>query len=220
MTYYYGFEPSEKLEDMLHQADHIITSNEDTPYYPLRNDIAQRVAYELIENLLVKLIDVIPDPERQERLRGIVSKIESATETMLNILLGKDKNKDVIPNFEYMKNETVFEDNDGNTRVGFKMKDATAKTIKEGFDATTSEGVDRKKLQTALFAMNHAVIDHFVTRFSETLPLGLFKRKAVPVAKAAINKALEMAITKLLPEMPDESVNRLVNFYSHYMVEK
>lgn len=220
MTYYFGFEPTEKLADMIFEAEHIISSGKDEPYYPLRNDIAQQIGRELIDNMLVNLINVIPDPERQEKMRGIVVKIEGATETMLNILLGKDKNKEVLPNFEYMKNETVFEDNAGNMRVGFKLNEATAKTILEGFDATTPDSVDKEKLVEALFAMNHAVVDHFITRFSETLPLGLIKRKSVPVAKAGINKALEVAINKLFPQLPNQSLNRLVNFYCPFIIEK
>lgn len=220
MTYYFGFEPTEKLENMIIQAEEMVNSGENTPYYPLRNDIAQQIGQEIIENLLVNLINVIPDPERQEKLRGVVTKIESAAETMLNILLGKDKNKDVMPNFDYMSNETVFEDNEGKMRVGFKLEDAQAQTILEGFEATTAEDCDKQKLIKALFTMNHAVVDHFITRFSETLPLGLIKRKSVPMAKAGINKALEIAINKLLPEMPPEALNRLVNFYSHFLIKK
>ena len=220
MAYYFGFEPTEKLSDMITEAEQIIDSGKDVSYYPLRNDIAQQIGRELLDNMLVNLISVIPDAERQEKMRGIVNKIEGATETMLNILLGKDSNKEVIPNFDYMKNETVFEDDSGNTRVGFKMDDASAKTILEGFDAVTPESVDKEKLVKALFAMNHAVVDHFITRFSETLPLGLIKRKSVPVAKAGINKALEMAINKLLPQLPTESLNRLVGFYRPFIIEK
>lgn len=220
MTYYFGFEPTEKLADMIVEAEQIIDSGKDVTYYPLRNNIAQQIGRELLDNMLVNLISVIPDAERQEKMRGIVNKIEGATETMLNILLGKDSNKEVIPNFEYMKNETVFEDNSGDMRVGFQMDDASAKTILEGFDSVTPESVDKEKLVKGLFAMNHAVVDHFITRFSETLPLGLIKRKSVPVAKAGINKALEMAINKLLPQLPIESLNRLVGFYRPFIIEK
>lgn len=220
MTYYFGFEPTEKLKGMIIEAEQMVDSGENTPYYPLRNKVTHQIAYEIMENLLINLISVIPDPERQEKLRGIVVKIEHATDTMLNILLGKDKNEDVIPNFEYMRNETVFEDNEGKMRVGFELDDARAQTILEGFEATTSEGYDKQKLIKSLYAMEHAVIDHFVTRFSETLPLGLIKRKSVPMAKAGINKALEIAINKLLPEMSLESLNRLVEFYSQFLIEK
>lgn len=220
MTYYFGFEPTDTLSDMIFEANHTVETGKDVPYYPLRNNIAQQIGREIIDNMLVNLINVIPDPERQEKMRSIVVKIEGATETMLNILLGKDKNKEVMPNFEYMKNETVFEDNSGNMRIGCKLDDTTAKTILAGFDATTPDSVDKEKLVKALFAMNHAVVDHFITRFSETLPLGLIKRKSVPVAKAGINKALEMAINKLFPQLPDESLNRLVNFYRPFIIKK
>ncbi|PNK59651.1 hypothetical protein [Psychrobacter sp. FDAARGOS_221] len=220
MTHYFGFEPTDKLKNMIDDAEQKVSSNSSEPYYPLRNDISHQIAHEIIENLLVNLISVIPDEERKEKMKGIVSKIEGAADTMLNILLGKDKNKDVLPNFEYLKNETVFEDNDGNTRIGFKLDDSVAQTINDGFDSVTDESVDKDKLQKGLMAMNHAVVDHFITRFSETLPLGMFKRNAVPVAKAGINKALEVAINKLFPQLPLESLQRLVAFYRPYVIEK
>lgn len=220
MTHYFGFEPTNKLSNMIEEAELKISSNSDEAYYPLRNSISHQIGLEIIDNLLVNLISVIPDEERKAKMKGIVNKIESATDTMLNILLGKDSNKEVLPNFDYLKNETYFEDPNGIMRVGFKLDEATAKTINEGFDSVTETSVDKEKLQAALMAMNHAVVDHFITRFSETLPLGMFKRKSISVAKAGINKALEVAINKLFPQLPLESLNRLVAFYRPFIIEK
>lgn len=67
MTCYFGFEPTDKLADMIVEAEHIIDSGKDVSYYPLRNDIAQQIGRELLDNMLVNLISVIPDPERQEK---------------------------------------------------------------------------------------------------------------------------------------------------------
>lgn len=220
MTHYFGFEPTEKLSGLIDEAYHIFESDSTEPYYPIRNEISQQIGRELIDNLLVNLISVIPDPERQARMTSIVSKIESATETMLNILLGKDKNEEVMVNMRYLEEETVFIDNSGTRRVGFKLDDNQAKTILDGFNSVTEESADKEKLKAALTTMNHAIVDHFIVRFSETLPLGMIKRKSVPVAKAAINKALDMAINKLFPELPLESLNRLVNFFKPFIVEK
>lgn len=220
MTKYFGFKPTDKLSNMIDQAEQTIQSNSDEPYYPLRNDISHQIGHEIIDSLLVNLISVIPDEERKAKMKGIVNKIEGVTDTMLNILLGKDSNKEVMPNFDYLKNETVHEDKNGEMRIGFVLDDATAKTINDGFDSVTEDSVDKEKLQAALMAMNHAVIDHFITRFSETLPLGMFKRKSIPVAKAGINKALEMAINKLFPQLPLDSLNRLVAFYKPFIFEK
>lgn len=220
MTYYFGFEPTEDLSEQIDHANHIISSGEKVTYYPIRNKISQQIGRELIDSMLVNLISFIPDPERQEKMRGLIIKIEHATESMLNMLLGKDKNHEVIPNFEYMKNETVFEDNSGVMRVGFQLKEATAKTILEGFEATTPESVDKEKLTQALFAMKDAVLEHFIIRFAETLPLGLIKRKSVPIAKSGINKIIEMAIHRLLPQLSTEALNRLVDFYRPFIVKK
>ncbi len=220
MTYYFGFKPTQKLTDMINEAQSLVASGRDEPYYPLRNDISQQIGRELIDNLLLNLVSVIPDEERQAKLTKIVGSIESATETMLGILLGKDSNKEVLPNIRYLEDETTFADNDGVERVGFKLDSDKAKAIFAGFDSVTQDAVDKDKLQEGLIVMNHAVIDHFISRFSETLPLGLIKRKSVPVAKAGINKFVQMAIHKIFPQLPDESLRQVVDFYRPFIVEK
>ena len=52
MTCYFGFEPTDKLADMIVEAEHIIDSGKDVSYYPLRNDIAQQIGRELLDNML------------------------------------------------------------------------------------------------------------------------------------------------------------------------
>lgn len=86
---------------MIDEAEKIITSNETVDYYPYRNELTQQIASELIDSLLVSLIDVIPNPERQASMRKIIETIERATETLLNVLLGKDKNEDIMPSFNF-----------------------------------------------------------------------------------------------------------------------
>ena len=53
MAHYFGFKPSEKLDAMLNEADELITNGADVEYYPYRNAIAQQIAREIIDNLLV-----------------------------------------------------------------------------------------------------------------------------------------------------------------------
>jgi len=219
MAHYFGFKPSEKLDAMLNEADELITNGADVDYYPYRNDIAQQIAREIIDNLLVSLIDVIPSPERQASMRKIVHSIESSTETLLKVLLGKDENADVIPTFNFLKDESLFIDNAGERRIGLKLPEESAKEINASFAAVTPESVDIDKFKHGLQIMNNEVLDHFITRFTATLKLGMFKRKAVPVAKAAINKGLDMAINKLFPQLPHDSLNRLAEFYRPFIVE-
>lgn len=219
MTYYFGFVPSDKLNDMIDEAERIITSGEQVDYYPYRNDLTQQIARELNENLLVSLIDVIPNPDRQAAMRKIITTIERATETLLNVLLGKDKNEDIMPSFNFLKNETMFIDNEGVRRVGFELPKDSADTIIKGFDAVTPDNVDKSQFKIALETMNEEALNHFISKFTETLKLGMIKRKSIPVAKVGIDKGMGMALNKLLPQLPDAGLNRLARFYRPFLIK-
>lgn len=220
MTHYFGFLPSDKLNGMIDEAIDIIESNKSVDYYPYRNELTQQIARELIDNLLVSLIDVIPNPERQAAMRKIVSTIERTTQTLLGVLLGKDSNEDVMPSFLFLKNESMFIDNAGKRRVGFVLSKEEAEATIQGFEAVNEDKVDRPKFKTALETMNDAALTHFISRFTDTLKLGMIKRNAIPVAKAGIDKGMNMALNKLLPQLPDAGMNRLARFYRPYFIEK
>ena len=218
MAHYFGFVPSPTLKNMIDEAEKLIASNVDIPYYPHRNALTQQVARELNDNLLVSLIDVIPNPERKAAMRKIVATIERSTESMLNVLLGKDSNEDIMPSFNFLREQTMFVDNDGIRRVGFQLSEEDARIITEGFAAVTPQSVDNVKFKHALETMNEAALTHFITRFTETLKLGMIKRKSIPVAKAAIDKGTSVALNRLLPQLPDDGLNRLARFYRPYLV--
>ena len=220
MAYYFGFVPSDKLKSLIIDAEQVIASNEEVEYYPYRDALTHQTARDLIDNLLIGLVDIIPNPDRQASMRKIVSTVEKATDTLLNILLGKENNEEVMPSFHFLRDRATFIDNEGIKRVGFKLSDADAQTIEKGFAAITPEQVDMKAFKTALETMNEETLTHFISRYSETLKLGMIKRKSVPVAKAAIDKGMSMALNKLLPDLPDRSLNRLANYYRPFIVEK
>ncbi|MCG3873815.1 hypothetical protein [Psychrobacter sp. Ps7] len=220
MAHYFGFVPSDKLKALIIDAEQVIASNEEVEYYPYRDALTHQTARDLIDNLLIGLVDIIPNPERQASMRKIVGTVEKATDTLLNILLGKEDNEEVMPSFHFLRDRATFIDNEGVKRVGFKLSDADAQTIEKGFAAITPEQVDMKAFKTALETMNEETLTHFISRYAETLKLGMIKRKAVPVAKAAIDKGMSMALNKLLPDLPDRSLNRLANYYRPFIVEK
>ena len=220
MAHYFGFVPSDKLKVLIVEAEQIIASNEEVAYYPYRDALTHQTARDLIDNLLVGLVDIIPNPERQASMRKVVATVERATDTLLNILLGKENNEEVLPSFHFLRDRATFIDNDGLKRVGFKLTEQHTAIIQKGFAAITPEHVDTKTFKTALETMNEETLTHFISRFAETLKLGMIKRKSVPVAKAAIDKGMNMALNKLLPDLPDSSLNRLANYYRPFIVEK
>ena len=220
MAHYFGFVPSDKLKELIVEAEKIVASNEEVPYYPYRDALTHQTARDLIDNLLVGLVDIVPNPERQASMRKVVVTVERATDALLNILLGKENNEEVLPSFHFLRDRATFIDNDGLKRVGFKLTEQDAAIIQKGFAAITPEHVDTKTFKTALETMNEETLTHFISRFAENLKLGMIKRKSVPVAKAAIDKGMNMALNKLLPDLPDSSLNRLANYYRPFIVEK
>ncbi|WP_218689629.1 hypothetical protein [Psychrobacter sp. BF1] len=220
MAHYFGFIPSDELKILIKEAEQIIESKQSVDYYPYRDVLTKQTAKDLIDNLLVGLIDNIPNPERQAAMSKIIITIEKAADTLLNILLGKENNEEIMPSFNFLKDKATFIDNEGFIRVGFKLTEQQSQKIVEGFAAVTPESVDAVKFRAALETMNEATLTHFITRFAETLKLGMIKRKSVPMAKAAIDKGMSMALNKLLPDLPDTSMNRLANYYRPFIVEK
>ncbi|HSP86212.1 MAG TPA: hypothetical protein VLN09_10825 [Psychrobacter sp.] len=220
MAHYFGFVPSDKLKALIIDAEQIIASNEEVEYYPYRDALTHQTARDLIDNLLVGLVEIIPNPERQASMRKVVVTVERSTDTLLNILLGKENNEEVMPSFHFLRDRATFIDNDGIKRVGFKLSEKHAEIIDKGFAAITPEHIDTKTFKIALETMNEETLTHFISRFAETLKLGMIKRKSVPIAKAAIDKGMSMALNKLLPDLPDSSLNRLANYYRPFIVEK
>ena len=219
MAHYFGFVPSDKLKALISEAEQVVASNEQVEYYPYRDALTHQTARDLTDNLLVGLVEIIPNPERQAAMRKIVATIERATDTLLNILLGKENNEDVLPSFHFLRDQATFIDNEGVKRIGFKLSEADAKIIDEGFAAITPDHVDRAKFKIALETMNEATLTHFISRYADTLKLGMIKRKSVPVAKSAIDKGMNMALNKLLPDLPNASLNRLANYYRPFIIE-
>ena len=220
MAHYFGFVPSDKLKALIIEAEQVIASDTKTDYYPYRDALTHQTARDLIDNLLVGLVEIIPNPERQASMRKIVATVERATDTLLNILLGKENNEEVMPSFHFLRDHATFIDNEGLKRVGFKLTEQDTAIIQKGFAAITPENVDTKTFKTALETMNEETLTHFISRFADTLKLGMIKRKSVPVAKAAIDKGMSMALNKLLPDLPDSSLNRLADYYRPFIVEK
>ena len=220
MAHYFGFVPSDKLKALIIEAEQVIASDTKTDYYPYRDALTHQTARDLIDNLLVGLVEIIPNPERQASMRKVVATVERATDTLLNILLGKENNEEVMPSFHFLRDHATFIDNEGLKRVGFKLTEQDTAIIQKGFAAITPENVDTKTFKTALETMNEETLTHFISRFADTLKLGMIKRKSVPVAKAAIDKGMSMALNKLLPDLPDSSLNRLANYYRPFIVEK
>lgn len=220
-TYYFGFIPSDTLKTQIQQAKNLIDTQDNTPYYPLRDQITRQIAHELIDTLLAELVAVIPNPERKNILQKMTQSIQNTTENLIGHLLSKDDNAQVLQSFLFLQ-QSLFIDTQGVQRVGFKMDDQRAKRILSIFDNADQQGeiskLQAEELASALDMITHDNLQHFLIDFSQTLNLGLIKRKAIPLAQMAIDKGVGVTVHRLLPQLSSEGRLRLIAHFRQFFV--
>lgn len=220
MSLYFGFIPSQQLNAQIDDTIDLIENRQDEEFYPYQEQTTKRIAHELLDKLFVRLIDIITDPKRQEKMRKLVANIHSAVDTMLKHILSKQENDKVLDAFHFLHEECIFVDNDNERRVGFALGAEQGQQIIDNFQQAKQSEDPHQALQDAMDIIIQVNLEHFVNDFSQHLHLGLIKRKAVPMAEMAINKASQVAIHKLLPEMDNEACMRLVKHFEQFIVEK
>lgn len=224
MTTYFGFLPSDELKAKIEETQHIIDNDIKTDYYPHRDEVTKLIAHELIDNLLNNLVTLVQDPERKQRLEKVVKTVHGAVNTLLGSILGKQSNDKVMDSYHFMVNRSLFTDNDGQMRVGYELPSEDAKVIKDSFTKAQA-AIDQSErpyphLQTAAETIITATLHHYLHDFGQTLHLGLLKRGAIPIAETAIAKGSQVAIHKIMPDMPQAAAERLYHHYQQLIVQK
>lgn len=219
MTTYFGFIPSDKLNNQINEIIDVIDNNKKADYYTYRNEVTKQIGHELVDNLLTKTVDLIQDPDRKQRLQKVVKTVHSAVETLLKHVLGKESNDKVMDSYHFLKDKSLFTDDEGIRRIGFPLSDTIAQTMINSLALAEKSQPPHAELQDGVDAMINANLEHFLKDFSASLNLGLLKRKAVPIAEMAISKGSELAIHKIMPDMPSDAAQRLCNHYQQLVVK-
>lgn len=228
MAYYFGFLPSTELDTALDAATALVKTTPNTLVRldSHRNTITHLVKKELLDVMLIQIIHALPDEsERKPQLQKIAQTIETTTDKLLESVLGNASNADVMPSFDFLEQKTLFMDTAGKRRVGFVISDtlgaeleACFTAILTGNDSHTASNM--AKLANLLSELTEACMQHFLVGFSQTLNLGILKRTAIPVAQSVINKVSDVALHKLLPQMPQVGLERIVTHYQPLIVKK
>ncbi len=218
MTIYFGFVPTDELQTQIDDTLDLIANRSDEEFYPYQEKITKRIAHELLDALFVRLIEIIPDSKRQEKMRKLVTTIHSAVETMLKHILSKQDNEKVLDAFHFLHNDCIFTDDHEERRVGFALSTDNGQTLISNFEKAKQTDDSHQLLQEAMDIIIQANLEHFVVEFSKHLHLGAIKRKAIPVAEMAINKASQVAVHKLLPGMDNDACMRLIGHFESFIV--
>ncbi len=220
MSIYFGILPSDELNRQIDETHDIIENRTDEKFYPYQEKITRQIAHELLDEIFVKLIDVIDDPKRQQKMHKLVGNIHSAVDTMLKHILSEQENEKVLDAFHFLHDDCIFTDNDNQRRVGFLLDEEQGQQLKDYFEQAKASDKPHELLEKAMDIIIQANLQHFVGEFSKHLHLGVIKRKAVPIAETAINKASKVAIHKLLPDMQLDACERLVKHFEKFVIEK
>lgn len=220
MTIYFGFIPSNELNNKIEDTIDLVHNRTDENFYIYQKDITNQITHELLDELFTYLIDIILDTKRQEKMRKLVTTIHSSVDSMLKHVISKQPNDKVIESFQFLHKDCLFLDNESNLRVGFVLSEEDGQKIIKNLQESHNTEKPHELLQEAMDLIIKANLDHFIVKFSQTLNLGVIKRKAVPIAEIAIKKASRVAIHKLLPEMQTDACLRLADHFDKFIVEK
>lgn len=218
MTTYFGFIPSTTLNSQIDTNIEVMGNAIDTNYNPYRDTVTKQIAHELLDNLLTKMLDLIADEDRRHKMQKVNQAIHTAIDTMLKHVLTDLPNEKVLDSYHFMNNSCLFVDNDNNRRVGFALSTEQAQKVNASLASAKTESEPHPHLQAVMDTLIKANLEHFVVEFSKHLHLGMLKRKAIPVAELAVNKASQAAIHKLLPSMDNDACLRLTNHFEQFVV--
>lgn len=216
MSYYFGFIPSAQLNDEINIAYQLINQQSNERYDIHRDKIIHLINHELLDAMLLQLIQSLPDSsERKAHLIKLSHTIQSTSDKLLNTILSPAPNEQVLPSFDFFKQQVLFTDTNGSRRIGLPLDDNFATSLLTTFEQVQQgHGLAYTKQLSDLFSQLAKIcLQHFLVDFTKTLPLNMLKRTAIPMADSVISKALDVALHRLIPQMPQDSLVRFTQFY-------
>ena len=216
MSYYFGFTPSVELSATIDKAYELIASKSSERYDVYRDKITQLTSKELMDALLIKLIESLPDDsERKAHLIKTAETIETTSDKLINTLLSPTKNEDVLPSFDFFDQKVLKNTQSGERRISVPLSDELAKNLLATIEnVQAGNGLEEQQNLIRLFSeLTKACLQHFLVDFTKTLNLNMLKRAAIPVTDGIIVKVIDIALRRLIPQMPQESLERFTKHY-------
>lgn len=216
MSYYFGFVPSQELAATIDKAYALIATQSSERYDVYRDKITHFTSKELMDALLTKLIESLPDDsERKAHLIKTAETIDATSNKLINTLLSPTKNDDVLPSFEFFDKKVLKHTKDGERRISVPLDDALAKNLLDTINnVQAGKGIEEQQNLIRLFTqLTKVCLQHFLVDFTKTLNLNMLKRAAIPVTDSMIVKVIDIALHRLIPQMPQESLERFTKHY-------
>lgn len=201
---FFGFIPSQELLSSIQTAQ--TKKNSSEPLYPLRDKTALLINDEIIDSILTELVRRFPPSEKRDTAEKLASYIKSSVAVLLKQLLSKASNDVVKQSIEF-SNRSLFQDTEGNIRVGEMLDPSLVTNLKMTFaNIKAGQDVNKAALAELYKQFAEATVRHFMTNFNKTLDLGMIKRKAADLGAKAVIKAVHIAADKIFLNLNKEEL--------------
>lgn len=220
MRYFFGLIPNTELQQKLTTLKNQVTNGGNGSLHIARDAVVHEVTNELIAQLLGQLLHTMDAGKQKDMLTKTISVVRSASHTLVNQLIGKDKDNVVMPSAKFFVEQSLFVDANGVERLGFVLDDALASCIKTHFQTALADepSADVADFTKTFNQLADSILAYFVTDFAKTLNLGFIKRKAVPLAESAVSAAVHMGINRLFPELTSKNLADLSQHYDDIII--
>lgn len=220
MTTYFAFKLADATQQGMDELLANLAAGTSTPQHTLHTRVSVEMVDEILRNCVEELIKLFQDgAEGAGILNTLINLLKGTAHGLVKQMLGKHDNKEVARMAEHLRTSRVVIGNE--VRFGFELPAALASRFAAVFAAVDAgQGKEnRDALQATMLEFAELALIHFYDDFVRPMELGFIKQKVSDVGRATINKGIQVAIKKLVPQLGQKDMALFVAHYRSMIVQ-
>ncbi len=219
MTKLFAFPASAQLQVDFDELTSAYASGKtpDAPMAPRFVLFAQRYADEILDALVLNLVTgADPDSAAPKTLENVVGLIKSTSHALIRQVLSKRSNKDLRHIAEFMAGRRVIMQYGDKTKdfISFPLSDTDYALLLGAWTTAANGERDIESMKHATLRFAELATQAFYVESGEAIELGFIAQKMFNMGHLAIDKALKVAINRLIPALK----NRELKDFSAYFL--
>lgn len=223
MAWLFGFPASDALQADYEQltaayADGRLPS---TPMAPVFIDFAQRYADEILDALILNLVrGADPDSAAPKTLESAVNLIKSTAHALIRQALAKRSNRDLASVAAFMQTRRVRLLQQGQLRdfISFPLTDADHALLAGAWAGAAGGVRDHAAMIRATQRLIDLGMQAFYQDTGDAIELGFVARKMFNMGHVAIQKALNLAASRLIPALKPRELRDFSAYFLSLLV--
>jgi hypothetical protein len=165
---------------------------------------AQRYADEILDALVLNLVSgADPDSNAPKTLENVVNLTKSTSHALIRQVLNKRSNKDLASIAEFMTSRRVIMEQNGTQRdfISFPLAANDYQLLHDAWQKAAMGEGDVEGMKRATLRFAELSTQAFYVETGNAIELGFIAQKMFNMGHMAIDKALKMAINRLIPAL-------------------